>query len=396
MRKLLIRNATIVARDSLVEDQAVLCEAGKISRIAPSSQLLREHADEIVDASGCYLAPGYIDLHFHGLMEFLVDKGSHDLEEICKLLPRYGVTGFLPGIAAPRPPSEDERFISSMSGVRSSGAEILGFHFEGPFLSLTGAIPPEALGGADADRVRQMIESSKPYRAIFSVSPELDRILDLIPIMAQNSTPVFMTHTAASVEQTQAAIDAGVRHATHFYDVFPCPPVTDPGVRPCGTVEAVLADPRVSVDFVLDGEHVHPVAVKAALQCKGKDGVSLITDANIGAGMPPGVKFRFATYDVIFAYEGGPARITDTGPYPGALSGSGLTRDAAVRNAVRLLGVNLPQAVRMASANPARVLHLEKSKGQVDKGFDADMVLLGKDLRVKRTWVGGEPRFAAD
>ena len=112
--------------------------------------------------------------------------------------------------------------------------------------------------------------------------------------------------------------------------------------------------------------------------------------------MPPGQKFRFATYDVVFAYEGGPARITDKGPHPGAPAGGGLTLDAAVRNAVRLLGVDLPQAVRMASANPARVLHLERSKGQVGEGFDADLVLLRKDLRVKGTWIGGEPRFAME
>jgi len=241
-----------------------------------------------------------------------------------------------------------------------------------------------------------MIESSRPYPAIFSISPEFAGVLDLIPIMAQNGTPVFMTHTAANVEQTQAAIDAGVRHATHFYDVFPSPPVTEPGARPCGAVEAVLADPRVSVDFILDGEHVQPVALKMALQCKGPAGVCLITDANIGAGLPPGKKFRFGTYDVVFAYEGGPARITDNGPLPGGLAGSGLTLDAAVRNAVRLLGVGLPQAVRMASANPARVLHLEGSKGRVGEGFDADFVLLSKELRVKKTWVGGEPRFAME
>jgi N-acetylglucosamine-6-phosphate deacetylase len=396
MRKLLIRNATIVSKDSLIKDQAVLCEAGEITRVGPSSQLGGERADEVVDADGCYLAPGFIDLHLHGTREFLVDNGAHDLEEICRLLPRYGVTGFLPGTAALWPPSEDKRFISALAGIRSPGAEILGFHFEGPFLSLTGAIPPEALGAADPGRVRQMIESSGPYRAIFSISPELDGILDLIPIMAQNGTPVFMTHTAATVEQTQSAIDAGVRHATHFYDVFPCPPVKEPGARPCGAVEAVLADPRVTVDFILDGEHVHPVALKMALQCKGDDGVSLITDANIGAGMPPGQKFRSGAYDVVFAYEGGPARMTDNGPFPGALSGSGLTLDMAVRNAVRLLGVDLPQAVRMASANPARVLHLEANKGQVGEGFDADLVLLGKDLRVKGTWVGGEPRFAME
>jgi len=164
-------------------------------------------------------------------------------------------------------------------------------------------------------------------------------------------------------------------------------------VRTCGAVEAVLADPRVSVDFILDGEHVHPVAAEMALQCKGPDRVCLITDANIGAGLPPG-RYRFLDAEVRFAYEGGPARLTENSYLPGGLAGSGLTMDRALRNALRLLGVDLPQAVRMVSGNPARVLGMSDRKGQIREGFDADFVLLDEDIEVVSTWVGGECRFS--
>jgi N-acetylglucosamine-6-phosphate deacetylase len=394
MNRLRIENATVIAPEGPLEQHTVLCDRGKLARIGPSSALAGEPAESVVDAAGNYLVPGFIDLHIHGTGQFLVDNGPGDLGELCKLLPRYGVTGFLPTIAAPRPRSADKPFITSLARVRSEGAAILGFHFEGPFLALTGAIPPEALGPADPDRVRNMREHAQPYRAIFSVSPEFAGVLELIPIMAQDGAPVFMTHTAATVEQTRAAIGAGVCHATHFYDVFPCPRELDPGVRPSGAVEAVLGDPRVSVDFILDGEHVHPVAVQMALCAKGPGDVCLITDANIGAGLPPGKPYHFGTYDVIFAYAGGPARMTENGPIPGALAGSGLTMDAAVRNAVRLLGVDLAQAARMASANPAKVLRLDQCKGRIAEGYDADLVLLDKDLHVKQCWVGAESRFS--
>ena len=392
--RLLIANATVVGLDRLLPDHAVLCEGGTILNVAPWAELAADGVDEVIDAAGGYLAPGLIDLHFHGVHRLRLDNGPDDLAGICEILPRYGVTGFLPCIC-PLPKGEDAAFLAAMARVESAGTEILGFHLEGPFLTLTGALPREALGTNDPERVKALIDAALPYRAIFSVAPDLDGILDLLPLMAEGGTPVFMTHTAADVAQTQAAIDAGVRHATHFYDVFPVPPESEPGVRPCGAVEAALADPRVSVDFILDGVHVDPVAVRMALQCKGPDRVCLITDANIGSGLPPGRYGAWGGEEVEFACPGGPARLTETSHFPGALAGSGLTLDRAVRNAIEMLDIDLPQAVRMASANPAQVLGLHDRKGQVAQGFDADLVLLDRELQVQQTWIAGARRFQA-
>ena len=391
MVRTIISNATVVlpAPGGLEAGCTVILEDGRIAEVRSAGQADRPlpPADEEVDAQGGILAPGLIDVHVHATHEFRIDAGPEDLAELCRVFPRYGVTGFLATVT-PLPKGEDARFVASLAQVQSQGAGILGFHLEGPFLALTGALPPEALGGDDADRAGALIDATGDCPAIFSIAPEFEGIGNLIPIMAAGGTPVFMTHTAANVEQTQAAIEAGVRHATHFYDVFPCPPETDPGVRPCGAVEAVLADPRVTVDVILDGEHVNPAAVGMMLQCKGPAGVSLITDANIGAGLPPG-RYRFGDQEVEFAYFGGPARMTANARYPGGLSGSGLTMDRAVRNAVELLGVDAAQAIRMGSANPAAVLGLAGRKGQVAEGFDADLVLFSESLTVRRTWVAG-------
>ena len=130
-----------------------------------------------------------------------------------------------------------------------------------------------------------------------------------------------------------------------------------------------------------------------AIACKGPDRVCLITDANVGAGLPGG-RYQFADQtEVEITGQGQPARLTETSRHPGGLAGSGLTMDLAVRNATEMLHVELSLAIRMASANPARVLGLEGSKGLVSEGYDADMVLLDDSLRVLRTWIGGECRF---
>ncbi|OHB56892.1 MAG: N-acetylglucosamine-6-phosphate deacetylase [Planctomycetes bacterium GWF2_42_9] len=387
MSKLLIENANIILTDKLSRNSAILINNGKISAIYSGGDKLPKNIDEVINANGSYLAPGFIDLHIHGLHNYLIDNGVDALESICKILPQYGVTGFLPTVC-PLPKGKDAKFLGALAKVKSSGAQILGFHLEGPFLTLTGALPKEALGKADITRVKNLINAAKPYKAIFSIAPDFEKIEKLIPLMTKKNIPVFITHTKADAKQTLIAIELGACHATHFYDVFYPPADTDPGVRPCGAVEAILANENVSVDFILDGEHVDPITVKMALQCKGTDKVCLITDANIGAGLEPG-KYKFGGEEISFAYKGAPARGTKKSRFPGCLYGSGLTMDKAMNNAVKMLDIDIVQAVKMASSNPAKVLGLN-NKGKIQRGYDADIVIFDKKLDIVKTFVKGE------
>ncbi len=375
----------IIISDSEVVKGYLTTSGGKIIDIGESPP-----GCDVIDLGESYITPGFIDLHIHGIHRMLVDNGAEELKEICKILPQYGVTGFLPTLA-PRPKGEDAEFLSELSKTETEGTEVLGFHLEGPFLKITGALGAGAISGADEGRVHALIHAAKPHKAIFSISPDVDGIEKLIPLMAANGTPVFMTHTAASVEQTQQAIALGVRHATHFYDVFPCPAVSEPGVRPCGAVEAILADERVSVDFILDGVHVDPVAVKMSLisKRKGPGKVCLVTDANVGAGLEPG-QFSFGNLgDICFAYEGAPARSVKDN----TLAGSGLTMDQALKNAVKWLGLDLVQASKLVSHHPAQVLGLGHKKGLLEQGYDADFVVLNDHLDVSQTWINGKCFF---
>ena len=392
---LIIDHACVVAESAILPDSTVEIGGGRILRVRPTNGDGSAPAGAArVDAGGRFLAPGFIDLHIHGMHRHLVDHSPADLASAAAILPRYGVTGFLPTVC-PLPSGRDAVALRALAEAApdASGARVLGFHLEGPFLTLTGAIAKDALGPADPARVEALMAAAAPYPAIFSIAPDMPGIEPLIRRMSRSGAPVFMTHTAASVAETRRAIAAGACHATHFYDVFPVPPVAEGGVRPCGAVEAILAAPRVSVDFILDGVHVDPVAVQMALQCKGPDRVCLITDAMVGAGLPPG-RHTFGGQDVIFTEPGAPARLVDSPARKGGgLAGSGLTLNLAVRNAVQMVGASLPQAVRMASANPAQVLGLAGSKGRLLPGYDADLVLFDEAFDVQQTWIAGASVF---
>ena len=388
MMDLLVKNAAVILPDSILDNMCVSVKDGRIASVEAGCEFLPGEYRDVIDAAGGFLAPGFIDLHIHGLLEYQFDNGREDVQSICSILPSYGVTGVLAAFL-PRPFGEDTAYVRSISEHTYQGADVLGFFFEGPFIGISGAINPAALTEKTVERIRALKRASVPYSAVFAVSPELKNAGELIAAMTEGGIPAFITHTAADVKQTEAAVKAGAGHATHFYDVFPVPKETDPGVRPCGAVEAILADPGVSVDFILDGEHVDPAAVKMALACKGPDRVCLITDASAGAGLPPGVYSGIEGIEVRFAYEGAPARGTENSPFPNGLAGSGLTMDKAVRNAVKLLGVDIPLACRMASLNPAAVLGLANELGMIRSGYFASMVLLDRDLQVKASWVKG-------
>ncbi|WP_040679907.1 N-acetylglucosamine-6-phosphate deacetylase [Niabella aurantiaca] len=392
--KLRTKNKTTCLRGNIMTDtgfqkSAVWFENGVIRSVGRPTGSDEEHTS-VIDVGDAFIVPGFIDLHMHGIHEYLIDSGPADLEQIAEIILGYGITSFLPTVC-PRREGEDMAFLKILAGVQSKGANILGFHLEGPFIKLTGSLVANTVAKADPVRVKGLIEAARPYRAVFSISPDLDNITDIIPLMAANNTPVFMTHTAADVEQTKAAIALGASHATHFYDVFPCPPVTEPGVRPSGIVEAILADKQISVDFILDGVHVDPIAVKMAMVCKanGPGTVCLITDSNIGAGLHAG-RFIFGENgEVEIAYKGAPVRKTADN----TLAGSGLTMDQAVRNAMSYLDIELHQAVQMASVNPAKVLGVSDRKGKIEAGYDADLVVLDPECQVLQTWVSGERRF---
>jgi N-acetylglucosamine-6-phosphate deacetylase len=359
---------------------------GRIVELGPCSNEPRDVV-EWIDGGGRLLTPGLIDLHTHGLDRFGYEAGPEQLVEATRRLGKFGVTSVLPTLyrcLTRRGLGEVEKLAAALDAV--TGVCAPGLHLEGPFLALPGA-GAETIPG-DLGLLEELLAAAAGKTRVMSISPEVPGILPIIERLCELKIVPFITHTAATAEQTQAAIEAGARHATHFYDVFPAPPETDPGVRAAGVVEALLADPRCTVDFIADGVHVAPVTVKALLAAKGYRNVMLITDSNVGAGLPPGV-YASPMGEIVTERA---ARLHRPGtPVNGILAGSTLTLDRAVGNILSWFDPPEEQAWALATSNPARLMHWE-SKGTLRVGADADLVLWDQTAgrpRAVRTWVEG-------
>lgn len=348
-------------------------ERGRIVRIH------RGVASEEADVGAEIVAPGYIDLQVNGGYGVEATDGPAALRTLATRLPATGVTTFLPTVVSS--PDECYRNLASMIGTMGDvpGARPLGFHLEGPLISeqRKGAHEREVIANPAGPAFRQLL-SSGTVRLV-TLAPERADALELIPRLRASGIAVSLGHSDATYEQFVAGVDAGATMATHVFNAMSPFEHRDPGA-----IGATLADSRLTAGLIPDGIHSHPASVRLAVAAKGVDRIALVTDMMSAAGMPPG-EYVLAGRRV--RSDGVSARLSD-----GTLAGAILTMDAAVRNMVRWGGVSLPDAIRMASEVPARVLGLADA-GSIVEGSAADLVLLDRSANVQLTLVGGEVRY---
>jgi N-acetylglucosamine-6-phosphate deacetylase len=338
--------------------------------------------EPLLDLGDRWILPGYIDVHVHGGGG--AQCNTSDLEEVLAVARFHASHGTTALVATTVAAPVDElltavRTIASVVGRRDGAAAVLGSHLEGPFLSRArpGAMDPRFFLDPDTSVASALLEAGGGTVRIVTLAPELPGSLGLVHRLLARGVVVSVGHSDGDYGDVEAAVRAGAAGATHLFNAMPPLHHRSPGV-----VGAVLDLAEVSCELICDGVHVDPVALRLALRCKGVEAVRLVTDAMQAAGMPDGI-YRVGTASV--EVRDGRALIAESG----SIAGSTLTMDAAVRNAVRWLGVSVAEASVMASVNPARLLGVADRKGALVAGMDADLVILDDDLCACATMVEG-------
>jgi N-acetylglucosamine-6-phosphate deacetylase len=378
------RSALVELRGRVVTDYEVwpegnvLLEGGSIRDVSPDGSLLGD-ADEVNDHEDSLLLPGFVDLQVNGAFGVDVATEPSRLAELSEALLPTGTTAYLPTVIS-SPESLYEEVLPKLAdviGEPSSGAETLGVHLEGPFISLEkrGVHAAAHVVRPDPQLLLRLLDLG-PVRMI-TVAPELEGAHELAELAANRGVAVSAGHSDASFEVAYEAFDASVAGVTHLFNAMSAMHHREPGLP-----GAAFAHPRVVCGLIADGLHVHPEMVGLAFRMLGPDRVCLTTDAIAAAGMGDG-EYRLATRTVYM--DGGVPRLAT-----GALAGSGLTMNEAFRNILAFTGCTVPEAARMASTTPARLLGEGRRKGRLIPGYDADVTVLAPDLSVEAVWRGGK------
>lgn len=381
---LLIDNGTLI-KDTLLANGAVVVLNGKIAYVGKQSELPQEvNGVDIntltrIDAKGGYISPGLIDCHIHGSAGSDSMEGTEQaIRNIAQYSAQCGATGFLPSTVTASP--ESTRRVAEVVAnytEDNKGAKVLGVHLEGPYINhvMKGAQYGEEIRQADLEELANLYEILGDKLRLVTLAPEIPNSREAIDWLRERKVTISTGHTNATFEETMAAFDQGVTHVTHTYNGMRGLHHREPGV-----VGAALVASDVYAELIADGIHVHPGAMRLLFKAKGVDRVILVTDSVQAAGLPDG---EYMLGDLQIFVKNGTARLPQ-----GSLAGSTLGMIDAVKNMVSMVDATLPQAIQMASLNPARNLGLV-NKGKLAVGYDADIILLSPDLDVQATIVEG-------
>jgi len=385
--KTLVKNAKIIVPDGL-EDGSILIGEGKILQVGAVTGA----ADETIDACGAYVCPGFIDIHSHGAggADFM-DGTVEAYITAARMMARHGATLVFPTTLT----SSDEVLFESFEtykkaqNINIEGAQFGGLHLEGPYFNpvQAGAQNPRFLRCPDnPDEYRGIIKRGKGLIKRWSFSPELEGAPAFASELRKNGILASIGHTNATFEECDASYRNGATHMTHFFSCMST--ITRKGgFRTAGALEYGYYQKGMSIEIIADGCHVPQSLLKMILSVKGVDKITLVSDSMRGAGMPDGPSILGSLSEgQECIIEDGVAKMPDRSCFAGSVA----TADRLVRTMINIAGCSVEDAVRMATANPAKTMGIYDRKGSIEVGKDADLVIWNGDVNVIRTIVKGQ------
>ncbi|MDR1865939.1 MAG: N-acetylglucosamine-6-phosphate deacetylase [Bacteroidales bacterium] len=383
-----IINGNIITPCRIIPHGCVCIKNGKISEV--SEKDIEFPDATVIDARGNYVSPGFIDLHTHGAggSDFM-DGTVEACLQIAGTHARYGTTGLYPTTLA----STNEELFKTFETYRQAkdrntrGAAFLGIHLEGPYF---------ATGQRGAQDIRY-IRNPHPadYGAIldaaddiarWSAAPELEGCRDFAETLVSRNILPAIAHSDAVYDEAVSAFDWGFTHVTHLYSCTSGVSRRD-GFRHAGIIEASYLIDDMTVEIIADGIHLPASLLQLIYKIKGPGKIALITDSMRAAGMPDGKSILGSLacgQEVVV--EDGIAKLPDRTAFAGSVA----TADRLVKTMLRLAETPLRETIRMITSTPARIMGIEKTKGSLTKGKDADVVIFDGEIQIYMTMVNGK------
>lgn len=377
---MIIKNCNIIFSTG-VKNGSIKINNGKISEISLDNSIDCLDDTFILDGRGLYISPGFIDTHIHGAGGYDTMDGTYEaINNISKTIVKYGVTSFTPTTMT----VDKEEIKKALKAIylakenKTEGANILGIHLEGPFISPSaiGAQNPKFIVTPSVENFKNIVGEYENIVNCVTLAPEVSGAKELIRYLKEKGITASIGHTKATYEEAMEGIKWGCTHSTHLFNAMS--PFSH---RNPGTVGAIF-DSDITTETICDGIHIKYPSLRIAYKQKGLDKVLLITDAMMACSMKDGI-YTLGKQEV--KVENGAARLLD-----GTLAGSILTLNVAINNLRKNTNYSLNELVNMATLNPAKHCNIQHKKGLIKLGYDADLTLFDDNIDIKYTIVNGK------
>ena len=376
-----IYNGHILTPEGWINQGSVLFAEGRIVEVSRSSNIA-EHVDQAIDALGQNVVPGGIELHCHGGGGSDFMEGTEEaFRTAVRTHMRHGTTAIFPTLSSATLPMIEAACDTCDNLMREPGTPIMGLHLEGPYFNprRAGAQMPDIIRLPDRNEYQHVIEDFDCVRR-WDAAPELPGALEFARYITSKGVVASIGHTSAEFPEVKAAYEAGYTHATHFYNGMP----GFHNVREfkhAGTVESIYLLDGMSVEIIADGIHIPIPILRLVHRMKGVERTALVTDALAVTDSDSDKAF-----DPRVIIEDGVCKLSDRS----ALAGSIATMDRLIRTMVMQAGIPLHDAVRMASETPARIMGIYDRKGSIQRGKDADILIMDDNCELNAVYAMGQ------